>query len=144
MITVTRGFARWHKAHITFLQGKAPDPKSLLGPNGEKAEWRVDMLTGPIPNMGGKWFRHRKVFELVGDEVRGCNILFSNFKWGRFVVKTHDVEGIDCCIDYNVPENTFTRGIEDFVRTTEDPNVLIGEFYFKGVRRAYFTLTRIR
>lgn len=128
-----------------FLSGKIPDPKTLLGPHGENAEWRVTMVTGPIPNMGGKWFRHRKLFVLMGENVVGCNILFSNYKWGRFKVvgglPREPVRGL--LLDYNVPENGLTRGIRDFVRCTDKENELLGEFYYKGKRRAFFTLTRI-
>jgi hypothetical protein len=135
----------WHKTRALeemFRAGKIPGPLDLLGPNGEKAEWAVHMISGPIPDMGGNWFRHRKLFVPMGEDVVGCNILFSDYKWGWFkVVESHS---LGLLIDYAVPQNgRLIKNIRDYVRTTDKPGELLGEFYYDGKRKAFFTLSRI-
>lgn len=112
------------------------------------------MLTGILPNMGGRWFHHRKQFVKMGDMILGCNLLFDNFHWGWFRVWNDGRAAYEdsrpvLFIDYDVPENNFlTSRIRDFVRTTSDPDVLIGRFNLSLKSRArflgYFTLTRSR
>lgn len=137
-----------------FLAGKAPEPVTLLGPDSLPAQWRVRMLTGLIPNMGGPQFRHRKLF-VPGVTIGGCNVLFSDFRWGWFQLEkdTYSVEagGDDepvLLINYDVKKNNCVTGrIRDYVRATMNPNVLIGRFHYmwRGRPRflGYFTLTRI-
>jgi hypothetical protein len=142
-----------------FAKGACPKAIDLLGPHGAFAEWRVDMLTGPFPNLGGRLFRHRKQFYATTPSrtpsgVTGCNVFFTNTRWGWFNLDdTNAFDNIDkrgvLFIDYDQPENSsLTRGkIVDRVRTTTDPNVLLGEFYYAldghSMGPFYFSLTRI-
>ena len=129
-----------------FLAGKRP---TTFFKEGEtSSEWRVDMLTGPIPNLG-KIFKHRKRFTEFGRTPGmpiGSNVFWKNFLWGSFLVWSRPSSEL-AVIDYDYPKNTFlTRRITDMVRTTPNHNVLIGKFYYKifGKLRflGYFTLTR--
>lgn len=154
-----KGLSKIQLAKI-FMAGDCPRAGNLLGPDRGLSEWRVDMLTGPIPNLGGRWFRHRKQFHVsTTGQVMGCNILFDDTRWGYFVLDDVDTyeEADDrkvLFINYKQPENgTLTRGrIRDYVRTTHDVDVLIGEFYynfgafevFRTVGPYYFSLTRIK
>jgi hypothetical protein len=138
-----------------FAKGSIPKATMLLGPGNSLSEWRVDMLTGPVPNLGGL-FRHRKQFYLssVSGKITGCNLFFKDTHWGWFVLD-YDcaVDSIDkrsvLFINYNVPENgDLTRNkISDRVRTTDDGDHLIGEFYYELTSHVfgpyYFSLTRI-
>jgi hypothetical protein len=134
-----------------FRLGHAPEPTRLLCPDGGPAEWRVDMLTGPIPNMGGWPLHHRKWF----DDLGGCNLL-RGYRWGQFeyhsAVYSRKVDGdggLVLCLDYDVPEIQFkpTRRIVDYVRTTYDPDVMLGRFHVRWRGRlrflGYFSLTRV-
>jgi len=115
-----------------FVRGKIPTSDDLFGgPDVHAAEWQVVMLTGFLPNMGGRLLRHRKRFMRTTDgNVVGYNLFRDDWRWGWFKLDT-------ACramfIDYGVPENgvLLRRRIQDFVRTTLDPNVLIGGFYLK-------------
>lgn len=128
-----------------YRYGSIPMPESLLGPKGGPAEWRVVMLTGPIPNMGGKLFHHRKRFwrRGEGDEVIGENVLFDDTQWGHFTLR---LWAGALLIDYNTNANGVSRRIRDLVRTTPDPNLLIGKFHLvwrsKPRFLGYFTLAR--
>ena len=137
-----------------FAGGSCPKAASLLGPNGEKSEWRVDMLTGPIPNMGGWPFRHRKQFYQSRLTPTGCNTFFNDTRWGWF--QLYDCGAFDSIdqhgvllLDYDQPGNgVLTQGkIIDRLRTTDKPNVLLGEFSYNLAGRSmgpyYFSLTRI-
>lgn len=145
---------RRKKLEKIFLEGKVPAKASLLEPDGRLSEWRVDMLTGPIPNMGGKWFRHRKQIVGVGEEILGCNILFANYRWGRFQILDDGRVAYDgdklpvLFLDYAIHGNgKVTSSIRDFVRTTKDVNVLIGRFNLNFWGRkwflGYFSLRRL-
>jgi hypothetical protein len=139
-----------------FAMGNRPSARHLLGKDDatSDSEWRVDMLTGKFPNLGGGFFNHRKHFQLDGDKVVGFNVFFGNTRWGYFALDDRTAfDNIDgrsvLAIDYNQAENGWLlRGaILDKVRTTGDPNLLIGEFFLitrKGYRFAsYFSLARI-
>jgi hypothetical protein len=140
-----------------FAMGKCPMASRLLGPQRELSQWRVDMLTGPIPNLGGAPFHHTKQFywSEANNRFTGCNLFFGGrVSWGAFTLDDSsymdvvDRQGV-LFFDYNQPRNSdLTRGkIADHVRTTDDFNVLIGEFYyFQGARifgPYYFSLTRM-
>jgi hypothetical protein len=138
-----------------FAMGRCPKATTLLGPQNSLSEWRVDMLTGPIPNLGGI-FQHRKQFYLLygSGEVMGCNVFFKDTRWGWFVLDDCDAfDAIDkrgvLLINYDLPENGgLTRDkILDRVRTTDNSDVLIGEFnYALGghiLGPYYFSLTRL-
>ena len=137
-----------------FAKGHCPSASSLLGPTETPSEWRVDMLTGPFPNLGGWPFRHRKRFFTTGGGlVNGCNIFFINWRWGHFFLNDDALyigEGdASLIIDYRREVNgeLVREHLLDKVRTTDDPTLLIGEFYWrsKGGARlmAYFSLTRL-
>jgi hypothetical protein len=119
-----------------FVHGKIPMLDDLFGgPDVHVAEWQVVMLTGFLPNMGGPLLRHRKQFMRTTDRsVVGCNLFRDDYRWGWFKLDPA-IGGLffgSLLIDYDVPENGVLRGhIQDFVRTTLDPNVLIGRFYLK-------------
>lgn len=129
-----------------FVHGKVPTPDQLFGgPDVHLASWRVIMLTGFPPNMGGSPLFHRKEFQRTTDgTIVGCNIFRADWRWGWFKldleagkVNADVVDGPPAngsmLIDYDVPENGWLlRGnIVDYVRTTLDPDVLIGRFYYR-------------
>lgn len=129
-----------------FAAGKVFHPTDLLAPDGGAREWRVRILTGLIPNMGGRILRHRKRFYLAGGKVRGVNVLCNALYWGY-----HDVlpgwgrDGrLAMVLDYGVPCNSFlTNHITDVVRTTEDPTLLVGKLYCGDWFGGHFTLERL-
>lgn len=131
-----------------FIAGSAPQPETLLGPGGSLSEWDVTMLTGILPNLGRRWTKHRKQFTKLADIVGGGNILFDNVRFGWFDLEESksEVDSREVLrINYDVPENgTFTRPISDQIRTTSDPNMMIGRFYYKNRFIGYFALTRKR
>jgi len=130
-----------------FIAGSAPQPEAMLGPGGSFSEWDVTMLTGILPNLGRRWTQHRKQFyNRMNIGVSGCNILFGDMRFGWFNLAQSKSE-IDnrevLHIDYAVAENgSVTRLISDQIRTTSDPNMMIGRFYFKDRFMGYFALTR--
>lgn len=125
-----------------FEQGHAPDPLQLLNPDGGIGEWRVDMLTGPIPSMGGWPLHHRKRFvPLTQRMIIGCNVILKDRCWGHFDLVPSIFDTL--LLDYNVPGNGWMRHIRDQLRTAPNPNVLIGRFYWRNHPRAWFTLTRL-
>jgi hypothetical protein len=134
-----------------FRDGSCPRAVDLLGPGGCSSEWRVDMLTGPVPSMGGRLLRHRKRIRCLPDgSVAGCNVFRSNWLWGWFsAVDDLASSGPDrsLLLDYGHPVNLLSNRIRDRVRGTSDPNVLIGQFCvaWRGRPRlvGYFSLTRI-
>lgn len=145
-----------------FCAGGLPPEASLLGP-GLASEWRVDVRTGLVPSMGGWPLRHRKRLAAYRGRVNliGENVLRRDIRWGFFV--TEDLQ-LGCFVtespawgsalseidhrpsmllNYDLPANGwFVRQIRDHVRTTSDPNVLIGRMYFRGHFLGYFTMTR--
>jgi hypothetical protein len=109
--------------------------------------------------MSGKRLRHRKLFrpgQSPDDLIEGCNINCSDICWGSFIVMQDTRSAVNIgddkpvtCISYDVMKNgRLTRRIRDYIRTTSDPNVMIGKFYVKwrGKYRfkGFFTLTRIK
>lgn len=133
-----------------YAAGRGPKATELLDDSDSHfdypVEWRVDILTGPIPSLGGWPFRHRKWFwQFSSGNVAGCNSFFKNMRWGWFKL---DDRRAALDVDYDQPENgKLTRNISDLVRTTDDPNVMLGQFYYETDSRAfgpyYFSLTRI-
>jgi hypothetical protein len=134
---------------VVFRQGSCPAAASLLGPGGRLAEWRVDMLTGPVPSMGGRVLRHRKQFwGRPGGSVVGCNVLFRDLRWGWFSLGDRDILGRGLIVDYDQPENGLLRDrVRDYVRQVGVPGVLLGRFYlmWRGYPRfvGYFSMTRL-
>ena len=125
-----------------FSMGTCPTVNRMVG-CGAGAEWQVSMLSGPIPNLGGRFFRHRKRFDW-GNGVFGHNILFSRFAWGFFKALWPWDNGYNqMLLDYDQPTNTFTRRIHDVVRTTPNPDIMIGKFFWGKCFLGYFSLTRI-
>jgi len=145
-----------------YAKGSAPMPAMLLGANGKSSKWRVTMLTGPIPNMGGWPFYHYKEFVPYTLVVRGYNVFvlsvmirfllwfiswlihFDGY-WGRFFLESKNEHLL---VNYDESENTWiTRRIRDHLRTTEKPDEMLGKFHwvFRGreIFLGYFTLTRI-
>ncbi len=143
--------AEYHDAE--FAHGKIPTPDELFDNlNQQVAEWQVVMLTGLVPNMSGPRLRHRKQFMRTTDgSIVGCNLFRDDWHWGWFKLDPKAGARLSgsLLIDYDVPENgTLLRGrIQDIVRTTLDPNVLIGRFYLKlgGAFRfaGFFKLIRL-
>jgi hypothetical protein len=137
---------------LMYSVGGTPDPEIFLGPGGESTQWSVQMLSGPIPDMGG-WLRHRKIFHGTRNGVIGRNILRDGFEWGYFDVvapatKTPFSQE-PLVLDYSVTKmnGRASRLIVDHIRTTRYEDVLVGKFH---VRRSngllllgYFTLTKI-
>ena len=117
--------------------------------NELNGEYRVDMLTGPIPNMRG--IGHRKIFAGTNGAVRGCNIVFSKARWGDFFLEkaacSDPGELPALLINYDVPENgCVTKRIRDQVRRLDEYGHYLGRFYMTlfGKPRflAYFMLTK--
>ena len=134
-----------------FNEGKSPLVASLLGPPHEiPCDWRVDMLTGPIPNLGGWPLHHRKRFQKRDNGwVEGFNLFFGNTRWGAFDVEYHvTANRSELYFNYDKLENSsIVRGFLDYVHTTEDSNLLLGKFfYIKGSRALgpyFFSLARV-
>lgn len=147
-----------HELDMVFQMGECPDALSLLGPEGAPSEWRVDMLNGLLPNLAGWPFHHRKLFYYLPTDaaadgcprgiVGGCNLMFGKRRWGHFLLDDEHVfsdndKKLVLFIDYDQSENGFaTRDIRDYVRTTNNPDLLLGEFWY-GRSRSHFTLTRL-
>ena len=130
-----------------YSEGRAPTPAQILGPGMPTTEWRVNMLTGPIPDMGGWPLRHRKRFH----RGYGRNVLLRDTEWGRFDCFYGFHSSTDCLmLDYGGSggNGRLTSRIRDFVRTTPDPDVLLGKFFFlwRGKLRGgwFFKLTRAK
>ena len=130
--------------------GQVPSSDNLLGENGTPCEWRVDMLTGPIPNMGGWPLHHRKIFWRIdlseSGRTCGLNIFGKGWGWGSFYVVPAEDRAL---FGYDLPDNSVPlRKIRDEARTTSNPNILIGQFYYRlpvvGYWGPYyFSLTRL-
>lgn len=132
-----------------FVSGKLVDPQQLLTSGTYPCEWRVRILTGLVPDMGGRLLRHRKRFYLssVNNSVRGVNVVRDACYWGHHVVRPGwGRDGRPATVlDYGGQGNTlFTRNLVDVVRTTDDPDLLIGKLYSGDWFGGYFTLARIR
>jgi len=120
-----------------FVHGQVPTLDQLFGgPDIRLATWQVVMLTGLLPDMSGWPLRHRKEFQRYDVEygVVGCN-LFRDWDWGWFKLGVADGSMV---IDYDMEDNgRVLRGrIRDHLRTTLDPNMLIGRFYVR-TRKAF-------
>jgi len=132
-----------------FKAGQPPNPETMLEKDGSDSEWEVTMLTGLFPNLGRRWIRHRKLFAKGGDYVVGCNVLFDDVQVGWFALDRDwyaaDVDDQPSLfINYHVTRNgNLTRIIRDYIRTTRDPNLMIGRFYCGNHFVGYFTLTRL-
>ena len=135
-----------------YARGRGPKATELLDDSDSHldygpAEWRVDMLTGPIPNLSSWPFHHRKRFWFSMNRVIGHNAFFKNMRWGWFKVVHASVPSWTV-INYHQPENgKFIRNICDFICTTDDSNIMLGQFYYEMGSRTfgpyYFSLTRI-
>jgi hypothetical protein len=133
-----------NKYHAMFAAGHAPMPTDMPG-----TKWQVAMLSGPIPNMGGRPLRHRKVFEPRMPPY-GCNVQLKDWRWGRFFARLDlgsDGQPV-LALNFGEPKNGFlTQRICDHLRTTPDPNVMLGKFHIKwrGQLRflSFFTLSRL-
>jgi hypothetical protein len=151
-------FKKWRDLEEEFRSGWAPLASDLLGPRGENAEWRVTMLTGPIPDLGGSLLRHRKRFYRGdGRVVRGHNVFRRGWGWGCFEIR-FGVSGLDwrpvLCLVYDVPANMFcARLVSDEVRVVAPrgelfaepslPSELLGRFCYGGIFLGYFRLDRL-
>jgi len=137
---------------LMYSNGMTPYPESLLGPDGESARWAVQMLSGPIPDMGG-WPRHRKIFHRTRNGIIGRNILRDGLEWGYFDVVAPPAKTPfsqePLVLDYSVTKmnGRATRRIIDHLRTTRYEDVLVGKFHVRWSNRllflGYFTLTKI-
>ena len=153
-----------------YAMGDAPDPLILLKEDQTDCEWRVDMLTGPIPNLGGKFFRHRKRFiyscavateiDQEGNAicrysgpmmVYGHNTFFAKTRWGWFRVDNPESDGISATVlnygSMKCVNGCLISRIENTLRTTVSKDVLLGKsFYNLGKRELgpyFFSLTRL-
>lgn len=132
-----------------FAGGRPLDPRHLLRDGHLPCEWSVRMLTGPVPDMGGKLVRHRKRFwapDSKGSAVCGVNVVRDSTCWGYHCVEVGwGRDGRPATVlDYDLPVNTFlTRSIVDHVRVTGDPDLLVGKFYLGDSFLGYFTLARL-
>ena len=85
--------------------------------------------------------------------VVGCNIMLKDWRWGQFrALPSIGSDGrpillLDYYGNFFEPANSFvTRQIRDHLRTTPDPNAMIGKFHivWRGKPRfvGYFELSR--
>lgn len=117
-------------------------PKTFLGPNNESQEWSIRMVTGPILSMDFWPLRHRKhIHQAFTGYQRGYNKFFKDLEWGFFVKDTNK-DGNYCILDYD------NHKIKDLVRTTPNPDVMVGKFYYKlfGKYRflSFFIMQRVK
>jgi len=131
-----------------FATGEAPKPESLLAEGNQPSEWDVIMLAGPLPNLNRKWICHRKRFYLRRDRVCGTNLVFGRTRFGWFDPRRTswlpDLAGSALLLDYEEdPRNGIIMSrVRDYVRTTPDPDLLLGRFYYRGRFISYFSLAR--
>ena len=131
-----------------FARGEAPKPEDLLGDGNQPAEWDVIMLTGPLPNLNHKWIQHRKRFFLRRDRVCGANLVFNQTRFGWFDPRRTswlpDLAGPALLLDYEEDSrNGFLMGgVRDYIRSTSDPDLLLGRFYYNSRFLSYFALVR--
>lgn len=136
-----------------FRRGESP---TLLRAGEVASEWRVDVLSGPLPSMGGWPLRHRKRFDLtpLGDvrgRVAGHNVFRDDLRWGRFSVVdvvTGSFRAFSC-LDYDVDGNSWpVRRMLDYIRQPADrPDLVVGLYglvlWGRYRKLGHFTLTRI-
>lgn len=135
-----------------FWNAPSPIPRDFLAESPRIVEWSVTMLTGPVPDMGGRFLRHRKSFNQSEIYVEGCNILRRGWRWGFFrLVEKWDVHGRRMLvIDYDVEANGgLVRSFRDDIRATSDPDVMLGRFSLRIEPDrfhflSYFALTMIK
>jgi hypothetical protein len=146
------------KSLVDILEGHTTDipaDKEALGrllrlcppslPSDLDGTYYVKMLTGIIPDFSA--FGHRKNFRHEGRAVVGENIFWEKTAWGSFrvVVRMWD-EGSRTVIDYDTPQNTFSRRIRDTIVTVQKGRLYLGKFHLVicGKPRfiGFFTLTK--
>lgn len=130
-----------------FVAGGIVHPTCLLNGDHSPCEWSVKIRTGLIPDMSGKLLRHRKRYFVREGFVRGVNVFRTDLRWGYHTVLVG--WGLDgrpsTVLDYDVGENPFFfRTVVDRLRTTEDPDLLVGKLYVGDWFGGYFTLARLR
>lgn len=137
-----------------YALGGVPTTEQILRSGDLASEWHVTMLAWSVPwwcrwlAWAVSWvmssclgwrkrFRRCHVLNLIDhtrhQELTGVNV--SGLQWGRF--RTERLQN-KCQVFW------YTNwSIKDLVRTTSDPDRLIGQFYFAGKRRGWFELRRI-
>lgn len=126
-----------------FAAGHAPTPEQFLGPGKPEAEWEVVMLTGPILSMHQWPLKHRKRFwKACTGAVRGFNLIGRKHEFGYFDV-LHYRGMRSTYLDYQLDVNGLMHPVHDMVRTTLDPNRMIGKFFYGERFVGYFWLVRL-
>lgn len=136
-----------YKYKKLFEDGFVPSYEDILK-NSLTQIWSVKMVTGPIPNMSYWPISHRKVFygNPLSRAVNGWNL--TSYPWGFFGTWAAGLgRSASRYLDYDRKENgPILRRVADKIRTTDDPNVMVGKFFYllfdKPRFLGYFTLTR--
>ncbi len=126
-----------------FFSGSAPDVMDF-----KDLTFRVDMLTGLLPNMAR--LGHRKEFVPLGEtSVQGNNVI-ARVLMGYFTLeKVHMDSKIlgrarrAVLIDYNKQPNILWRPVRDYVVWLADYQKYLGIFTYWSRPLAYFSLTQI-
>ena len=124
-----------------FTKGSEPSMEEFSG------EYRVNMLTGMIPNF--RWAGHRKRFFKEDGNNIGFNIVLFNNEFGHFNVESGQCEELGglkvVILNYSNKKNFLTRSVLDKIRKIENElylgryyNILDGTLHFKG----YFSLVK--
>jgi len=119
-----------------FREGQCPVGRALLREDGSPSEWRVRMVSGPVPDLSR--LHHRKRFESVQGVILGHNVTDVVGKWGRFSVRHSPVPGknglldggMALCLDYSGRNGSIVSRVRDYVRLpwAADRRVMVGQF----------------
>lgn len=152
------------EAASLFRVGSGLRATSLLHYGAWPSAWRVDVVSGPLPSMGGWPLRHEKRFEngsqFGGGFVTGVNVFRGRLSWGRFRIFEEYSEvagswGHSLIFCYDTKGAAWpVRRMVDYVRATDDFGLLVGAYGFEekglpGHRSrlfhllGYFTMTRL-
>lgn len=127
---------------VLFSRATLPDPADLAG------IFHVEMITG-VPSL--RRLNHRKWIYTRAGQYVGCNILFRDYRWGRFQLQTAkdpwDKEP-SVLINYDVPLNGgLTRRMRDHVRCLVPFDTYLGRFSYTVADKlrfvGYFSLRRV-
>lgn len=126
-----------------FFLGSVPDVMDF-----KDLTFRVDMLTGLLPNMAR--LGHRKEFSALGDtKVQGVNII------ARVLMGYFNLEAVHMSprilrrarravlIDYGKKPNFIWRPVRDYVVWLANHQKYLGVFTYWSKPLAYFSLTQI-